>query len=231
MKKKIVLFIACVFLIFTICHLYKWKQNSLAISNCVNEAVDIGKMFGLTDCFVNMKYEFKYDDYNFYQLDFTSKNLKSLSNEDKFKCVTKLDNLFIDIDNIIVRSYVSDGNNEYSVEFDTLHKTGTLKINNIPIYTYIPEKVEDNRRIMSEYLPYEGMQEAYLEYTKLGKADEVEECIDFYKKVPRARSKTYRWYDDNENLEAIALVWYYDYADKREVDGYVHSITFYGNYK
>lgn len=46
-------------------------------------------------------------------------------------------------------------------------------------------------------IPYEGLNEEYLELTAWGEADKIELCIDYYKMQPSHQSKEYFWYKDN----------------------------------
>ena len=46
-------------------------------------------------------------------------------------------------------------------------------------------------------IPYEGLDEEYIELTAWGKADKIELCIDYYKMQPSHQSKEYFWYENN----------------------------------
>lgn len=80
-------------------------------------------------------------------------------------------------------------------------------------------------------LPYEGMSESMIGNTSLGKPTVTEKCRDFYKLRASHRYTTYKWYkngvQDLAHLQASATVWYWDYKNKKEVDGYIHSVTIY----
>lgn len=83
----------------------------------------------------------------------------------------------------------------------------------------------------STSLPYEGMKESMISSTSLGSPTVSEKCLDFYKLKPSHRHTTYKWYkngiQDLQHLQAIATVYYWDYENKCEVSGYIHSITIY----
>lgn len=99
------------------------------------------------------------------------------------------------------------------------------------------EKAEQNlAATYADMLPQLGMSEKYINYTKLGKADSVEKCVNFEHLVPRARSKKFTWgsMDDKEHYFS-ATVWYQrhwsnrvdDYTDYSDGEGYVFSITYF----
>lgn len=107
-------------------------------------------------------------------------------------------------------------------------------------YTFANNKLKQFINIDAEQqrnapeLPYLGMREEYLRYTSLGKPDKVEECLDFDKLAPRARSKTYRWDKTASHGCYIITVSYRlhhshnvdDYEDLPASDGYVSYMSY-----
>lgn len=81
--------------------------------------------------------------------------------------------------------------------------------------------------MLSTKLPYEGLEEKYINNTILGEADEVEKCLDFYKLRMASRSVKYTWYNSNGKVRAIASVGYWNYKTDKAVPGYISSISFY----
>ena len=62
-------------------------------------------------------------------------------------------------------------------------------------------------------MPFEGLEEEYIDCTKLGKHSSVELSQDFYSMKYIRRMKTYKWNDANGNLICKATVRYNDSGD------------------
>ncbi|MCR5484026.1 MAG: hypothetical protein K6F09_00375 [Clostridiales bacterium] len=73
-------------------------------------------------------------------------------------------------------------------------------------------------------IPYKHMPESQVEYTSLGKADEVKKCTNFYERSHRDRWKKYYW-KKNGTIIFIVTISYYDYHTRRSTPGYVLDIT------
>lgn len=77
--------------------------------------------------------------------------------------------------------------------------------------------------------PYKGMPESEINSTQLGSYTTKEQCTDFYHLKPRRRWVEYRWFQsgiqDSEHLKCVAQISYWDYKEKRQVDGYVLSVS------
>ena len=80
---------------------------------------------------------------------------------------------------------------------------------------------------LSDILPYEGLEEKFIDKTILGPPNEIEKCLDFYKKRRSAQSVKYTWYDPSGYPRAIATVSYWDYKEEKSIPGYISSISFY----
>ena len=77
--------------------------------------------------------------------------------------------------------------------------------------------------VRSSEIPYIGMPESAIEYTHLGKPTEVESCVDFYRIKALHRWRKYRWQKNGVTIFK-ATVWYWDFANDKAVDGYVHDV-------
>lgn len=113
------------------------------------------------------------------------------------------------------------GSEEYSYKFE----------NNTLSY-FNDTEVEKKQR--APEIPYLGMREEYLQYTSLGKADSVEECLGFDALAARARSKTYEWAKTSKHGWYKVTVRYRlhhshnvdDYEDLPASNGYVANIVY-----
>ena len=71
------------------------------------------------------------------------------------------------------------------------------------------QNTEDVKKKNAPEIPYVGMSEDQIGYTRWGRADKIEKSVDFDKVNYHHKSKTYKWYDiDDKTWLAVVTVLY-----------------------
>jgi hypothetical protein len=227
-KKVIIAIVILLILIVVVGKFYlDNKQRERAFADCKAQVTDIASKYNLKDVNASVEREGASDGYDWYYLSINCKGIKDLSNEDAYDCVHALQLTEVDLADSITSTNIISDNDSYEIEIDSTN----LAKNNEVIYTFVSDEIKQRRVNLKDKLPYEGMLEEDIAYTKLGEPTEAEKCLDFDSLKDSHKITTYRWLDSNGDLIAIAYVFYYDFKNKRSVDGYISDFSYYGGDK
>ena len=108
----------------------------------------------------------------------------------------------------VFASYKYDKPNNTTTQTEITTQTTTTTTTTVPYYSGVP---------------YEGMFESRVQYTSLGKADEVESCTDFYKLRASHQWRKYRWKENGKTVFMVTIS-YYDWKKDTSVPGYVSDV-------
>lgn len=203
------------------------EKRAQAIADCKAQVTDIASKYNLKDVNASVESAGSSDGYAIYSLTVTSKGIKDLPSKDAYDCVHALQLTEVDLEDTITLTNIISDNDKYEIEYDT---TNLVK-NDEVIYTFVSDEIKQRRANLSDTLPYEGMLEEDIAYTKLGEPTIAEKCVDFDSLKDSHKITTYRWLDSNGDLIALAYVFYYDFKNKRSVDGYISDFSYYGDEK
>lgn len=215
-KKKVIVLVFVV--IIGVITLINIIEREKVLSTYLKQAEDICKDYNLYNFDISINYDEKYSDIECYELYF--KGYSSMETEKLYEFVKSIDGLTIEHDSKLLfkRIYM----NGFEYEVDGPNNKNLLEDGEV-VYTYRSKEDEAFIESLKDRLPYENLAEEYIGYTKLGVPDEKE----YHKTGMKARVRytTYKWFDDNGNLEAVANVKEWDFKEKKIVPGYIFDIT------
>lgn len=227
MKNKIVV-IGIIILVIAIFSINGWQKSvkkEEAFEKCKQEAMSICEEQGVSDIDIKISYSQKYEEYDVYMLTVNG-TFADIPLANIYHLVKSVDSLMIDYDATLLLTNVKLNNKVY--ELDILNDK-ELMCNDVVVYTYVSETEKSMKETLKDKLPYEGLAEEYISYTKLGEP-EKEYCRDYTKLQERARYITYTWRDDNGNKVAEATVRHWDFKTKSHVEGYISDMWFSSKY-
>lgn len=226
-KKGIVIIgIMIVFIaIFSINGWQKSVKKEEAFDKCKQDAKGICEEQGVLDVDIKISYSQKYEEYDVYMLTVNG-TFEDIPLGNIYKLVKSVDSLMIDYDDTLLLTTVNLNNKVYAL--DTLNEK-ELTCDDVVVYTYVSETEKSMKETLKDKLPYEGLKEEYIGYTKLGEP-EKDFCRDYTKLQERARYITYTWRDGNGNKIAEATVRHWDFETKKYVEGYISDMWFSSKY-
>lgn len=221
-KGKIIL-LGIVGLIFVICILNAFnnqKKKKEAFEECKNTAEQICIENNIDVIDISIQYSQKYEEYDVYML-YVEGSFSNVDLSNVYNLVKRIDVLMIDYDSTLLLTQIKLNDSIY--ELDILNDK-ILTCDDKEVYTYVSEKDKSMKETLKSKLPYEGLAEEYIGYTKLGEPDEKEYSANYTGMIERARHIDYIWHDSNGTKIAEATVRHWDFKTKSVVDGYVSDI-------
>ena len=168
----------------------------------------------ITDANVTYQKSTRIGGYTIYYISIDSEAFGSLPNAEKVRVYE-----YVDIP-LVITYFYSNGD-EYSIS--TYNDTATIQKNTRMIYEGPTDKkqakIDQAKEKYGSKMPFEGLEEDYIDCTKLGVHSSVELSKDFYAMKYIRRMKTYKWNDANGNLICSANVFY-----NNDGEGHVGSV-------
>ena len=153
-----------------------------------------------------------------------------LANEDLnniYNFVTKIEQLRINYEDYFLLTQITINGDRYGIDYNNRNK---LERNHLVVYIYRTEEELERLEDLKNQLPYEGMSEDDINNTMLGTPDEKEYGFGYNEVSASHKWVQYIWRDDNGELQAKATVRYWDFKNRKQVEGYVSDVFYWGEY-
>jgi len=196
-------------------NLKRIEAEANAIEETRQHAIALCEEKGLENIDVEVVKKDKYEGHNVYYIIINATKEKyGIKSVEIFRLNKELENTKVPLELSLTlhELYINDDKYYNGIDGDKLYRNGNI------IY-----QVRSQYTSSSAAKPYEGMSEASINFTDLGKADKVEPCKDFSKMRAERRYKKYKWYDNKGRVIFTATTSYS--KNGRAVEGYVSSVS------